>query len=199
MGDKEDFEVLDTEEYRSQKDQEFSHQALVMIATKKVLEYGCQELVVGYYSTEEDLKGKKKIVYKQDTRKALIESIKTLRMVMICDFDEDAKKTLIKTPSKDENDKEQKPKPETNLMDKLNKQKTFWLGEQKTWWESGTDGQRQTLMKDGKGVVDGYFNTTLQFYQQYLLEELEIYREIFEALTLLTERKKFYATEIAEG
>lgn len=188
MDQREDFEVLDTEEYRSSKDQEFSHQVLVMIATKKVLEYGCQELIAGYYSTEEDLKGKKKIVYKQDTRKALIESIKTLRMVMICDFDETATKKLIASKKDEE-------KPDENLMDKLNKQKQFWLNEQKRWWESCTVGQQQMLVKNEKGVIEGYFNTTLQYYQQYLLEELEIYREIFEELTLLTKRMDFYAAE----
>ena len=188
----EDFEVIDTEEYRSPEDQEFSHQVLVMMATKKVIEYGCGELIPGYYDTQEDGKGRVKIIYKQDTRKAFIESVRSLRMIMICDFDDDAKKILIPN-EKDNEDVEE------NLMDLLQSKKDFWLKEQKKWWDALTDGQRNALTQKGMDVIEGYFNLNLNFYQQYFLEELEIYRKIFEELTLLTQRLKFYRKERVEG
>lgn len=191
--DENDIEVLDVEEYRGEKNQEFSHQALVMLAMRKVIEYGCQELVAGYYNTEEDNRGRTKIVYKQDTRKAFIESVRTLRMTMICDFDSEAKKKLIATSKKDD------PDPEENLMDKLEERKKFWIGKQEEWWLAFTDGQRAMLAGKGQGVIQGYFNMNLPFYHNYFLEELEIYREIFEELNRLTERLKFYEKSRYEG
>lgn len=192
-----DLEVMDVEDYRSGKDQEFSHQALVMMATRKIIEYGCQELVPGYYNTEEDNKGKTKIVYKQDTRKAFIESVRTLRMIMICDFDEDAKKKLSPISEKD---KKEKPKEaEENLLNKIQQRKDYWMEEQKKWWDQFTDGQKREMARQGQQVMEGYFNMNLPFFQQYFLEELEIYREVFEELTQLTSRKKFYTSEKFEG
>lgn len=192
MGDNDDFEVLDVEDYKNGKNQEFSHQSLVMMAMRKAIEYGCQELIPGYYNTEEDNRGKVKIVYKQDTRKAFIESVRTLRMIMVCDFDDDAKKKLIKSKKESED-------PEENLMDKIQARKNFWLEEQKKWWDNFSEGQKNILVKQGMQVMEGYFNMNLQFFQQYFLEELEIYREIFEELNLLTKRLKFYESERAEG
>ena len=193
MAEEPDFEVLDVEDYRAEKNNEFSHQGLVMAAMRKVIEYGCQELIQGYYSTEPDPKtGKTKVIYKQDTRKAFIESVRTLRMIMICDFDKDATDKLIAMKTKAE-------KVEGNVMDKLNEQKTKYMGEQKKWWDSLSDGQRSQAERAGMSVIDRYFNTNLPFYNQYFLEELEIYREIFEELTMLTKRKDFYKAERYEG
>jgi hypothetical protein len=169
----------------SQKNQEFSHESLVMIAMKKVLEFSCGELIHGYYEHEVDEKGRVKIVYKQDTRKAFIESVRSLRMTMICDFDETAFKKLIASKKGKEN-------PEENLMDKLNYRKQFWINKQLEWWNSLGDGMKRTFTEKGENIIPDYFNTTLQFYGQYFLEELELYREIYEELTLLTKRIKFY-------
>lgn len=192
MDENRDFDVMDVEDYQPGKNMEFSHQALVMIAMRKVIEYGCQELVPGYYNTEEDNRGKTKIVYKQDTRKAFIESVRTLRMIMICDFDDEAKKKLL--PSK-----KGKEDPEENLMDKIKERKEFWIKKQAEWWKNFSEGQQKELAKRGMQVMEGYFNLNLQFFQQYFIEELEIYREIFEELNLLTERLKFYQSEGLEG
>ena len=187
----EDFDLLDVEDYRSGKHQDFSHQTLVMMAMKKVIEYGCQELIPGYYNTEEDNKGRTRIIYKQDTRKAFIESVRTLRMIMICDFDDETTKKLIL------NNKDSKP--DENLMDKLQSRKKFWIDKQKEDWDKLTDGQKRQMTSKGLGVMDDYFNTNLPYFQNYFLEEIEIYREIFEELNILTKRLKFYEAEIAEA
>ncbi len=185
-------EVMDIEDFRSQEDQQFSHQALVMMAMRKVVEYGCQELVPGYYNTEEDNRGKVKIIYKQDTRKAFIESVRTLRMIMICDFDTEANKTLKLNKESDQN-------PDENLMDKIKARKKFWIEKQQTDWNQLSQGQKNQMQQQGKGVMDDYFNTNLPYFQNYFLEELEIYREIFESLTELTSRLKFYKSEDSTG
>jgi hypothetical protein len=169
----------------SQKNQEFSHESLVMIAMRKVLEFSCGELIHGYYETQTDDKGKTKIVYKQDTMKAFIESVRSLRMVMLCDFDDVAIKNLIASKKGNE-------KPETNLIDKLKERKEFWISQQEYWWSKLSDGMKKSYIEKGEHVIDGYLNVNLPFYNQYFMEELEIYREIFEELTLLTKRIKFY-------
>jgi len=182
----EDFEVIDTEEYKSQEQTEFSHQGLVMMAMKKVVEYGCQEMIQGYYANEQDPKtGKTKVVYRQDIRKAFIESVKTLRMIMICDFDDDAKKKLISSEKGDQT-------REGNIMDKLKDASKKYMEQQKEWWEKSTEGQKRSYTTQGMGVIDGYLNMNLPFYNQFFMEELEIYREIFEELTMLTNRLNFY-------
>ena len=172
--------------FYSQKNQEFSHESLVMIAMRKVLEFSCGELIAGYYNTETDIKGKVKIVYKQDTRKAFIESVRSLRMVMICDFDDKAQKKLIETEDKTKRD------IKNNLMDKLQERKEFWIAQQNSWWNRLNQAKKEDYFKEGSHVIDGYFNVNLPFYNQYFLEELEIYRLIYEELTLLTKRIKFY-------
>ncbi|HEA46176.1 MAG TPA: hypothetical protein ENH99_00120 [Candidatus Pacearchaeota archaeon] len=187
-----DIEILDVEDFRNTEDQQFSHQALVMMATRKVVEYGCQELVPGYYNTEEDNKGKVKIVYKQDTRKAFIESVRTLRMIMICDFDSNANEKLKSNKSDDQ-------KPDENLMDKIQNRKDFWIKKQQSDWDQLTEGHKNQMKQQGKGIMEGYFNMNLPYFQNYFLEELEIYREIFEELTELTSRLKFYKQDQSEG
>lgn len=187
----EEMEILDTENYRAEKEQEFSHQVLVMSAFKKVIEYGCQELIPGYYDTTIDGKGNTKIVYKQDTRKAFIESIRTLRMVMICDFDSRVDNKLIPSDlSKLDKD---------NWMDQIEITKNKYLTEQKKWWDGLSQGQQRGYEEQGMDVMDGYFNTDLPFYHQYFLDELEIYRRIFEELTKLTSRLKFYGRKHYES
>jgi hypothetical protein len=180
MGDSQGFNSGNS--FVTQKPQTFSHEVLIMAAMNKVIEYGCQELVAGYYNTETDDKGKTKIVYKQDTRKAFIESIRTLRLLMLCDFDEIAKKKLMF--SDEEEDK--------SLINKLENRKKFYLEQQTEWWESLNDGQRANAQNIGQGVIEEYFNINLPFYHQYFLEELEIYREIFGELNLLTKRLNFF-------
>ncbi|HEA46610.1 MAG TPA: hypothetical protein ENH99_02405 [Candidatus Pacearchaeota archaeon] len=185
-------EVMDIEDFRNPEDQQFSHQALVMMAMRKIVEYGCQELVPGYYNTEEDNKGKVKIIYKQDTRKAFIESVRTLRMIMICDFDTEAKKILKLNKESDQD-------PDNNLMDKIKARKKFWIDQQQTDWNKLSQGQKNQMIQQGKGIMEGYFNMDLPYFQNYFLEELEIYRDIFEELTELTSRLKFYKQEMSEG
>jgi len=179
--EKDDLEIGDVESYGGFKEQAFSHQALVMMATKKCIEYGTQEQVQGVYVSEKDRKGNTKIIYKQDTRRAFIESVRTLKMIMICDFDNTAEENIKK------------------LLDKAERRKKELIAEQNRWFESLTSQQKNNLIQKGVIIMKDSFSTQLPFIQTYLFEELEIYRKIFEELTLLTERKDFYKEEMFEA
>jgi len=172
--DDQDIIIQDTESYGGKDDQEFSHQSLVMMAMRKAIEYGTMEQTHGVYVTEKDMKGNTKVTYKQDTRKAFIESVRTLKMVMICDFDEDA---TIKVNA---------------LIKKIDDRKQELMNQQVIWWNNLKTSERMAYLKRGISVIQDHFSTDLPFIQTYLFEELEIYRQILEELTLLTERKNFY-------
>jgi len=176
-----DLEIGDVESYGGGKDQAFSHQVLVMIAMKKCIEYGTMEQVPGMYLTEQDKKGNTKVIYRQDTRRAFIESVRTLKMVMICDFDKDAKTKI------------------NELIHKTNTRKKELITEQENWWEGLKPAERNFYLQKGFEMTKGSFNTQLPFFQNYLSEELQIYREIFEQLSLLTERVDFYKSEDFEA
>lgn len=173
MEDK-DIIIQDVESYSGKEDQEFSHQSLVMAAMRKAIEYGTMEQTQGVYVTEKDLKGNTKVVYRQDTRKAFIESVRTIKMLMICDFDSVATTKI------------------NALIKKIKERKKTIMNEQVLWWNNLKSSERMMYAKKGIVVIQDHFSTDLPFIQIYLFEELEIYREMLEELSLLTERKNFY-------
>jgi len=182
-----DFVIEDVEDFRHEKDIEFSHQALVMIAMKKAIEFGTMEQVQGIYLEDVDRKtGATKITYRQDVRKAFIESVRTAKMIMICDFDDDAKKKI------NGYDDEETKKRVEGLIEKVNRRKIELIGKQEKWWEDMKQQERNNHIRAGVKIIKDHFSTDLPFMHTYLLEELEIYREIFEELTLLTKRVGFY-------
>jgi len=169
-----DIIIQDVESYSGKEDQEFSHQALVMAAMRKAIEYGTMEQTHGVYVTERDNKGNTKVTYRQDTRRAFIESVRTIKMIMICDFDTDATEKI------------------NALIKKIDDRKKELMNEEVLWWNSLKPSERMMYAKKGINVIKDHFSTELPFIQTYLFEELEMYRKIFEELSLLTERKNFY-------
>ncbi len=157
-----ELEIGSVEDYGGGKDQGFSHQVLVMIAMKKCVEYGTMEQVPGMYLTNQDTKGNTKVTYRQDTRRAFIESVRTLKMIMICDFDGDAKTNI------------------NDLIKGIQEKKDDKIKEQETWWEGLKIHERNIYLQKGIQIIKGCFNTQLPFYQDYLYEELGVYREILE-------------------
>lgn len=169
-----DIIIQDVEGYTGKDDSEFSHQSLVMMAMRKAIEYGTMEQTHGVYVTEKDMKGNTKVTYKQDTRKAFIESVRTAKMIMVCDFDDEATEKI------------------NTLIEKINDTKKDLMNQQVIWWNALKQSERIMYIKKGISVIKDHFSTDLPFIQTYLFEELEIYRQILEQLTLLTERKNFY-------
>jgi len=171
-----EIEVGNVENFQSEKNQQFSHQALVMIAMKKVIEIGCKEMIKGHNQLIETSKGTK-IIHVPDQRKEYVNSIKNLKSIMVCDFDKDIRhhlKDFLKT--------EKKKKKEL-----LELQDTAW-------------NNLKEFTKEKIGYyIQGYFNGSFPYGEMFLQEQVEIYRKIFQQLSYLTGRLDFYKTEEFEG
>lgn len=175
-----DFSIEDVEGYRSD-DKVFSHEALVMKAMNKCIELGSKELIEGFYDESQSKDGVTKIVYKEDTRRAFIESVKSVRMIMICDFDKTIKINLKKIYIRS------RAKSKQILQD------------QETWY--GT--QNYLFIQEHIPTFNpNYFDASNPYLQTYwnafVDAELKIYRKIFEELSKLTKRLNFYQGVIDE-
>ena len=169
-----DFEIVDVENYRDTKDQQFSHQVLVMKVMTKCIEAGIQEMRVGYFNEKADRFGNKSMIYYPDTRKEFIESVKTAEMIMICDYDDEAK-TKIK-----------------NIKERLTKEYKQLVETEKKDWETLSITNKRARWSKGIFYTENTLNVRLPYYQEYLEYEVQCYRDIFSELTKLTERLGFY-------
>jgi hypothetical protein len=176
-----DFEIGDVEGYGSQRDTAFSHQTLVMLSMRKVLENGAREMRSGWFEEKYDKNGNLSRTYIEDTRLVFISCVECCLMVMQCDLDEEAKSELKALFNKRDDIK----KGLNDLEDKE--------------WESLNQIIKLKLTQSGKGNIKGYFSKEKRFYQIYLEECVKIYREIFKSLTNLTKRLDFYVAEIFEA
>ena len=82
----EDNFLIDSENYRAGEENKFNHQVLVMKAMQKCLDLGSVEMVEGYWDTKLDKNGNAAKTYHPDTRRAFIESVKSLMMVTEPDY-----------------------------------------------------------------------------------------------------------------
>jgi len=175
-----DYEILDSEEYSGQQNLVFSHQSLVMKSMNRTVELCGHELSEGINETYIDpIKKITKITYKEDTKKAFINSVLACKMVMNRDFDSTAKKNIQK------------------LFDELIDEKEKLLKEQWRWW-SNLSAKRQKEMKIGQ-VSKTFLHKDLEYYKKFVEFEIEIYMDIFEELNNLTKRLKDYQVEELEA
>lgn len=170
-------EILDTENYKGGKDQMFSHQSLVMRIMNKCIEAGAKEMRAGYYNEKYDKFGNKILIYNPDTRKELIESIKTCQMIMVCDLDDTAKENIKK------------------IKEKLDKEFKDLCESEKTDWENSSVSIKRYRWGNGIFYQKSSLNIKLSYYQDYIDFEIDCYREIFSELTELTKRVDFYQTQ----
>jgi len=173
--------IMDVDDYKNNESKEFSHQMLVMSVMRKAIEASAKEMRQGYYNEKVDRHGNTIRNYIEDTRKTFKECVETAIMIMICDFDKDATDNIKKHKDRL----------------KVIKEDLFKL-ELKDWTSVGRDVLKERLSK-GIFFRDGYLNTNLPYYQEYLEESVEVYREIFKELTLLTKRLYFYEVEDLEA
>ena len=181
MDNDNDFEIIDTENYRAEKDQQFSHQALVMKTLNKCLENGAKEMREGYWNEKSDKFGNKNVVYVPDTRKEFIESVKTAKASMISDFDGEADNNIKK------------------IYEKLDAEFKRLCKEEANSWEGLTINGRNKRLIKGITFVPNTLNKHLPFYQEYLEFEVDCYREIMEELIKLTKRCHYYEQESYEA
>jgi len=179
MEDNNKLEIADMEHYKDQ-DQIFSHQALVMRSLNKCIELGAKELIEGFYDEQtQGRDGNVKVIYKEDTRRAFIEAVKTAKMIMICDFDDEAIEKINKLTK--------------STKDSYAK----YVQEQKVWYNNAPIDFQE------KHPVDLRYLSPQpifqQFWNSYIEEVLDIYRSIFEELSQLTKRQNFYGVESFGG
>jgi len=177
MGD-DDIKIIDEENSFGGKDEEFSHSQLVMLAMKKCVVAGNKEMCNGWENTRTDARGNTITTYVEDTRKRFIESVKSLKMIMSCDFD----KTIDTNLKKLEEDVEESFKK--------------YLNQEKMDWGLCHQGLLEVRGRNGIFFQNGCLNPNLQYFQTFIDEKVEIYREIFSELNKLAARKDFYRSEV---
>lgn len=177
----EEGDVIEPDEWRNPEEQAFNHQSLVMSAMKKCLELGSKELREGWWDEKLDKYGNVIRAYHEDTRKSFIESVRSLMMVVNCDFDDVAKTNI------------------NNLIERIKERKEYWLNEEWRWWCSLKPQEKEYFLRMGKNVVKGFFNKKNDFDNYFFEEELNLYREICTEINNLTYRLDFYGAVGYEG
>lgn len=174
MAEEDDIILLDEETSRS-VDIKFSHETLVMKSLNICIDKGSCEMTEGYNILVTDNKGKKKVVYHEDTRLAFIESVRILKSIMICDFDKKAKKNIKKLE-----DEERKC-----YEDRIKEQKEFFKA------------NSRRIMQENKNIIidSNSLNKRYPFYEFFLGDRLRIHREMLEELSKLTGRLGFYKSK----
>jgi len=169
--------VGDVEDFEEQQDKEFSHQALIMRAMNKCLKAGSQEMRAGFMTTKADRLGNETNSYVDDTRKVFVSSVNTLKIMMLPDFDDDARDNI------------------KSLLKKLKKIFQELLNEEIKDWEKTTIFIKKQRLSNGIVFRKGCLHKDLPYYEEFINKEVEIYQEIMEELSLLTGRKGFYVQE----
>jgi len=172
-----EIEVLDTESYIGGKDQQFSHSNLVYLAMKKANDLGSRELHAGWMDERVDRAGNKIMIYREDTRKAFVEAVKTVECNMDCDFDTHIKKHF------------------KYLKQKLYNYKKDCLKREEEEWQSLPQKIKQEKLSQGYINRVDAFEIDSYWHQKYLEAEVFYHREILKALNRLAKRLDWYTEE----
>jgi hypothetical protein len=168
-------EVKEPDQYSFQKQEGFSHQLSVQKAYYKVIDNLDVEMVEGFWQEMKDKHGNVKLVHQKDTRQEAIESIKTLKNVMIADIEN--------TPYSKEINK---------LLDKIDDTELECIKEQKRWWNS-LDYQSQEKYQSMHLSFDTeHLYDKLCYWHDFLNQQVNIYREIFEQLELCLAKIRYF-------
>jgi len=178
--DSQDFEIGNVESFGNVKDQEFSHSSLVMSAMKKCLEAGTKEMREGWFNERIDRQGNKIRTYIEDTRKAFIESVRSLKMIMAGDIDYIAKKKIRKY-----------------ILNIKSKEKEFINCDNEAW-NKLTPFEKANYISSGQRHFSMILSNPI--LQKHFIEyELIQWRNIFAELSRLTKRLDYYKAEVFEA
>jgi len=180
MQPREDFEVIDVEQYGSGKGESFSHASLVMTALRKCFELGSKEMRAGYFNERQDFKGNVIKTYIEDTRKAFIESVKSLLMIVACDFDSDAKE---KIPA---------------LIESIKTEKKRIIENIDTAWDGMELDDKNIYLSQGYAHKRGKLDHP-ELQKELIDFEVEVHRNIVAEVSKLTERLDYYGELLLEG
>lgn len=174
-----EIEIEDYEDSYSDKFQVFNHQILVMDVMRKALEAGCHEMKAGWFNVKTDNMGNTIRTYIEDTRLKYVGTIKSAIAVMTCDFDDEAEKNI------------------KEYEDNLDELKKALLNQQWKWWQSLTPKYKMIYAEKGEDIkAFNSFNSDLGWWQMYVEQEVECYRNIFIELGQLSRRLDFYQIEM---
>lgn len=160
------------------KGEAYSHSLLVFNAIRRSLEAGSCELKAGYWNTKFDRFGNAHKIYVDDTRKIFVSSIKMVETIITCDLDKEA------------NDKIKE------LKEKIDKKYQEYLVLEKNDWKNASIELKKRRWSNGVYFKEGILSQELQYAQEFLQEETEIYAEILKELIKLTKRLDFYKSEV---
>lgn len=156
-----DVDIVDVENYRGGKTEEFSHSAIVMSAMRKCLDAGCVEMRKGYITTKRDKFGNELPIYIPDTRLIFIECVETLRMVMGEDLDIETEKKL------------------KMVDDDLEKIFNTYLNFQRKEWDTASLSVKNEWKRQNRFVIDDKLSQGFSYYDDYILDKVNRYREIY--------------------
>ena len=174
-------EIMDVENYSSGKDEQFSHQILVMNSMKRCIEAGSREMRSGWVNKKIDTRGNIIMQYIEDTRMQFIETVETCECIIICDYDRETKNNI------------------KSIKKGLGKKYKDLCNLEKKEWEELSIRVKQERIASGISFMEGYLCKNLQYYQEYLAESVKAHRTILKELTRLTKRLDFYEDVGIEG
>jgi len=179
-GNNDDFEIGDVENFGGVKDKEFSHSLLVMSAMRKCLDAGSKEMMEGWFNERRDIKGNLIRTYVEDTRKAFIESVRTLKMIMACDIDKKASLKIKKC-----------------FMNMKEKEQIF-IEQENEGWQRLSSFEKSQYLKSGAKHFDKVLSHPV-LLKHFIEYELIQWRNIFAELSRLTKRLDFFKSEMFEA
>ena len=169
---KEELTVEDAEDYRSGKDQGFSHQTLVMHALKFCFECGAREMRTGWFNEKIDANGSVTRTYIDDTRLKFIESVNSALSIMHCDIDPKAKKRI------------------TFLKKKIVEKQQELLKKQNIWARNEAIARPGTIRS--LNMPKERLSREHEWWQSFVDYQVTICRHILDALSDLSKRLGFY-------
>jgi hypothetical protein len=167
--------VKEPDQFSYQKQEGFSHQLSVQKAYYKVVDNLNVEMVEGFWQELKDKHGNVKLIHQTDTREQAIESVETLKNVMIADLQQTTNHNKI-----------------NELLKSIETLKQTCLNEQKSWWKGiGYDGQIEYQNKH-LSFDPNHLYDKLCYWHEFRNQTVKIYRQIFEQLELCLSGIKYF-------
>ncbi len=152
-------EFIDAEDQSFfEKNQLFSHEALVMESIRRCNESGSHELRAGWFNEKVDNQGNRTRTYIEDTREKFISCVKILEVNISCDFD------------KKSNDRIKK------LKKSLKSKRDALLNQQFDWYDSHKGTFRTNVVNRFGYFHSNEFKSGLPYLQLYLVYAVKIDR-----------------------
>jgi len=181
MSEEEDnIEVLEPETYATHGEA-LSPSQIVLSAMHKCIEAGSQEMKEGHTVMKRDKFGNQLPIYLPDTRLVFIECIETYKMTMGAHLDKEAEDKL------------------KEITIKLNETFNKYLFMEAEEWKRASVVVQNDWRRRGIVLIPGKLNKQMSYYNEYLLDKVQIYRELYVELDKLLKRLNYLQEESYEA